>query len=485
MTDNIAASSWQVGFRLPSWPCDKSPPRKLSGNVAHSISGFGLIVIGGQQASDCNQFDGFAGYKNQVADVQMSGAISSFRNELRNIVSIDSDYGIMAFPPDEGELEIKDSIMYGSMNMENQDCPLSNRSCNSCFGTRGLMLPVSGSQTVETHLAPKKIPKKYAGGEMWGKPKMSNLKFIGFDQTTNECGARQAAISTNVQPDIHPIMYFRNAEFINTDQSALFDFDDPPQSWANMSDCWDFTCTGLYNVLVELEDTKYSGIPRAFGMPRDFKVTSDNKESVSSQVVPTCEKNSDWNAYMCTKEDLGVLVFESEDADKMDRASQPIYIVDEDRGFNNRLNAFMDHGWDGAYTSQKRLQKFPTFIDTARNYTIDYTGTPPSSQKFTLHANKYDSGTLITIPYEANGAYVIYDEMRELVEPTIWDDVTETWAVPKGTHCGENRYLGVENRLEFWIEPECTLYVRHRDAIMLAIRLEWTVKEFYEDGGVG
>lgn len=61
----------------------------------------------------------------------------------------------------------------------------------------------------------------------------------------------------------------------------------------------------------------------------------------------------------------------------MDRSAQPIYIQDDERGFNNRLNAYMDTVWDGAYTGQKRLQKFPTFLDISRNYTIEYTGTPP------------------------------------------------------------------------------------------------------------
>ena len=35
------------------------------------------------------------------------------------------------------------------------------------------------------------------------------------------------------------------------------------------------------------------------------------------------------------------------------------------------------------------------------------------------------------------------------------------------------------------MEPGCTLFVVPRDAIMLAIRLEWTVKEFFEEDGIG
>lgn len=65
----------------------------------------------------------------------------------------------------------------------------------------------------------------------------------------------------------------------------------------------------------------------------------------------------------------------SEDADNMDRAAQPIYMWDKERGFNNRLNAYMDETkWK---TGMVRLQMFPTMIDSSRNYTIEYTGTPP------------------------------------------------------------------------------------------------------------
>jgi len=69
------------------------------------------------------------------------------------------------------------------------------------------------------------------------------------------------------------------------------------------------------------------------------------------------------------------------------------------------------------------------------------------------------------------------------VDPTEWDTTTGTWAIPTGRKCGENRYDGVENFLQFWIEPNCTLTVSvyPRDAITLAIRLDLPVNEFYEE----
>ena len=81
-----------------------------------------------------------------------------------------------------------------------------------------------------------------------------DLTFIGFDSRTNSCGASQAAIKTNGgHSDYHPIAHFSRIEFRNTDESALFAFDSPSQGWANGADCGPFTCTGLYNVLIDLE----------------------------------------------------------------------------------------------------------------------------------------------------------------------------------------------------------------------------------------
>ena len=53
----------------------------------------------------------------------------------------------------------------------------------------------------------------------------------------------------------------------------------------------------------------------------------------------------------------------------------------------------------------------------------------------------------------------------------------------KGSFCGENRFIGIENILEFYITPSCTLKIQPRDAIMTRIRLDWTLSEFYSSGG--
>lgn len=83
------------------------------------------------------------------------------------------------------------------------------------------------------------------------------------------------------------------------------------------------------------------------------------------------------NAYICEDNNLGILNFESLDEDKMDRSMQPIYVVEEGSTYKNKLNAMMDHVWDGFYTGQKRLSRFPSIINVNNKvWEIEYSGTP-------------------------------------------------------------------------------------------------------------
>ena len=268
----------------------------------------------------------------------------------------------------------------------------------------------------------------------------------------------------------------------------------PSPGWANPKDCVEFTCTGLYNVVMRFEDarTEWPLMPRSF-----YLISSDNDEpgSTSSAAIPGCQPEEAWNAYLCgATTPVGVLMFDSLDADRMDRSVQPVWIQantggegcapDDDECFNNKLNSYMDHCWDGAYTCQKRESRFPTMVYQKVNQKIDFTGTPPQKMQFVLHAKSASPGFQVTIKYPNAGAYQLYDAKRQPIQPTDWDHAAGTWAAPAGTRCGQWRYEGVINRLQFWIQPGCTLYVHPRDAVMLGIRMEFTLDEFFASGGV-
>jgi hypothetical protein len=152
----------------------------------------------------------------------------------------------------------------------------------------------------------------------------------------------------------------------------------------------------------------------------------------------------------------------------------------------------MDHCWDGFYTCQQREQRFPTMLyqgTGSETYWVEYTGTPPDKQHFVYHSAN-TPGIMIEIKYsESDMSYSIQDGNGNIVAPTDWDDTTRDWKEIQRTHCGENRYVGVINVFQFFITPRTScpgggLKIVPRDAIMLGVRLEFTMDEFFASGGV-
>jgi hypothetical protein len=67
----------------------------------------------------------------------------------------------------------------------------------------------------------------------------------------------------------------------------------------------------------------------------------------------------------------------------------------------------MDHGWDGFYTSQKRLQRFISSVETGQTYTVTYTGTPPNNMRYVLRADAGNPGIIVRVPYPNAGSFGI------------------------------------------------------------------------------
>ena len=190
------------------------------------------------------------------------------------------------------------------------------------------------------------------------------------------------------------------------------------------------------------------------------------------------------NGYLCYSDKMGILLFESLDGDSWDRSMQPIYVEREGTDMANKLNSFMDHQWDGFYTSQKRQSRFPAVIQGNKGsvYTLNFTGSPAKNMRFAVKSMEKLTGFTVTIFYPsaesrqvfANGEYIEYNQ---------WDlDINQYGNVTQ-QFCGENRYVGVRNYLEFYITGECEIVVRPRNAIQTMVRMEFTMEEFYSEIG--
>jgi len=98
---------------------------------------------------------------------------------------------------------------------------------------------------------------------------------------------------------------------------------------------------------------------------------------------------------------MGLLTFENNDEDRMDRALQPIYYRKEGTLINNKLNAYMDHIWDGFYTGQIRVPRFHGIVwSPAKSvYEVAYTGTPGKKMTYLLNSQDPTASMMIRIAY--------------------------------------------------------------------------------------
>ncbi len=75
-----------------------------------------------------------------------------------------------------------------------------------------------------------------------------------------------------------------------------------------------------------------------------------------------------------------------------------------------------------------------------------------------------------------------------MIKANEWDNTIRAPGSIKGDRlassiCGENRYVGVVNILEFYLKPNCELYIEPIDSIYASVRMNWTMEGFFAKGG--
>jgi len=118
-------------------------------------------------------------------------------------------------------------------------------------------------------------------------------------------------------------------------------------------------------------------------------------------------------------------------------------------------------------------------------YEIIYTSTPPWKQRFSL--NSWDQAVSIRIKYPKAGVLVVKDGTGKTIAGNGWDSTIMQPSLLKGGRCGgfcgENRYVGVINILDFYLTPGCSIFIEPIDSIQVSVRMNWTFSGFFASGG--
>ena len=82
------------------------------------------------------------------------------------------------------------------------------------------------------------------------------------------------------------------------------------------------------------------------------------------------------------------------------------------------------------------------------------TGSPPKNMRFKLISDDPSASMMVRIAYpSADSRQILLNGVR--VPMNEWDDRIRNYGEIKFTVCGENRYIGVKNILEFYITSGC------------------------------
>jgi len=116
----------------------------------------------------------------------------------------------------------------------------------------------------------------------------------------------------------------------------------------------------------------------------------------------------------------------------------------------------MDHMWDGFYAGQIHLSRFPGIVNAVPKsmYNVTMTGTPPLNLRFKLSSQSKVASMIIRIPYPGAESRSVLKN-NKIIEYNQWDEKLHMYGEVKGDFCGENRYIGVRNILEFYIDTTC------------------------------
>jgi hypothetical protein len=254
---------------------------------------------------------------------------------MRRVTAIDSRIGAAAMAAVSGKAEykehtshIEDSVFYG--NSANPDCPVPGTQCQfvpRSGVTTSIQSKVHNPLGLEMH--PKKemhcpLSEQVENGSWAGKAYFKNLKFYDFKPGIDSSGKPVKVTMIKLlpkSPDFITLQHFENLEFHNCDPEAQTFFFEPPTSWANLNDCGDFPCTGPKNTIFSFKNIKWTGTGA------DSKYALENYTMIPhvkgyTESFPNCElmDKDTVNGHQCTNNDLGILVWESQDPDSIDRS---------------------------------------------------------------------------------------------------------------------------------------------------------------------
>lgn len=262
---------------------------------------------------------------------------------------------------DTVKLVLEDSEFFGES--ESKDCPTPDAcNCNPKFAFMAGANNNDSKKLMPTSASSLPITTSHGEGNWGGTYTINRCKFSKFIGKSM-CGENSVIFQGNpMGSDKTPPHFFNDCTFTDVDNTGWAFLKKPDPKWANVKDCGNFPCTAPNNIIFSFKGTKFEGKTKPDKTPADFVIVPD--DATVGGTYPGCTHFKEQQIYVCELSNIGLMMFENLDSDAWDRAIQPIFLKNAETGFNNTLNAMMDHIWDTFYTGQRRMARFPAALLT-------------------------------------------------------------------------------------------------------------------------
>jgi hypothetical protein len=466
---NIIAGCDQTCVLMPGSSC--SGDKHFVNNVVHSGE-TGWVMRA--KNTQCTAATKLVGYKLEDALVSF---FATQNIQANNLVISDCAIGTslnIGRITAETTFTITDSYFAG-LSLVDYAGAYENKT--ECSNLNGIMVPTSliGEKSVPP--SPSSLPwhKVKSDAIFKASTSVSSVTFENFkDGLVTGCKANYAFESNPYASDKSSNVKTSGLVLTNVDTSNTVFYNNPDDAWIGIDDCGGWFCTGIKNILIRDLDGSLSGGSATSIVPSIPGIYDGN----------TCTSRSAANTYACGTTGWGMLVFDSQDVDALTRILSPINITNSD-GYSNALNNFMDHLWDGFYTSLKRLSRYPAAVQTGKDYIVKFTSTIPNSVKWQLQGALTDETITVQYGYQTPQSVKIVNKDGTNIPQKYKKTASDPGTISSSDACGANTY-DLDTRkitLKLTGDESCQLVVSLVNSIQASIRYAVTIEEFFAQDG--
>jgi len=487
--NNLVQNNWcqgspGEGFVFPHTPCQflGQATQGFIDNTASSCSiGFMMNTAPNQ---DCLGGERLKGYANTIGF--LTGTPGPSTLQYQGMMFADNGRGMGLRHGKESDHNtgiLKDSWISG----------LARPSCNYCYGPTATLCSNNHALRMMTSTVNgEKFPDKFGPGfdvvckqeSFDSKAFLINVTFDNYRQTYT--GAGLTSCRNNVVFKPHPLAFdltgshhLTQTKCTNCEVDAYAYFSPPdPNQLGWFGGCGLLLCTGNNNYLVQDHDGSFLGQPGT--------LVANN--SWVGEGESGCTFNPSINGYICFRDDLAVLEYESIAPDFNLRIMWPVTLNYWGGNWTSVTNGWREWEWDANEPLNRRFGRFVSIVRLGQVYNMSFSAQPPSDMRFqiqrrTLSGNASD-WLAIRIYYPVANAITVMTRNNVVVDSilaTSNEDVTNRTNV-----CGANKYFYKNGTIAFIVtgDAACQVRVTLNSNVQITARLMVNINTFFDNGGV-